>query len=102
MIENGTRIKLNMPNEDETAVIKLLNRIGGEVVRELHIRNDRIGYLVAYDFKHIQAIDAARDLDEKNGLGAVFFHTLGKQRPKEFPDDERYYLLAFESEVQTA
>ncbi len=101
MIENGTKVKVNMANEDKTAVITLLNRIGGTVVKKLGDKYTRIGYLVAYDEKHIPAIDQARQIDENNDANTIFFKTLGFMRPKEFPNDKRHYLLAFHDEVKT-
>ena len=102
MIENGTKVKVNMTNGNNKAVIHLLNAIGGEVVLALGDKRSRIGYLVAYDKKHLDKIERARELDEKNHAGIMFFNLLGKSRPKEFPGDPRYYLLAFESELQAA
>lgn len=102
MIEIGNRVKVNMDNSDNQTVIALLNKLGGEVVKELGDKNTRIGYLVAYDEEHIPTIDRARELDEKNGADMIFFKVLGKARAKEFPDDPRYYLLAFESEIKAA
>lgn len=100
MIPNETRVKVNMDNKDDGEVITLLNRIGGTVVKELGDKRDRIGYLVAYDEKHLDAIKKAVDDDYENGLGTMFFSTLGKMRKDEFPGDKRYYLLAFESEIK--
>ncbi len=100
MMEIGTIVKVNMANNDDTAIISLLNKLGGEVVKDLGDKRTRVGYLVAYAKKHIPAIERARELDEKNGLGVIYFKTLGKTRPKEFPNDPRYYLLAFEDEIK--
>lgn len=101
MIPNGTRVLIDMANKEGKAVIALLNVIGGEVVKEFDdIGYNKIGYLVAYDVEHLAAIEQAREIDEQNGLGTIFFSILGKMRAKEFPGDERYYLLAFESELK--
>lgn len=100
MIPNGTRVKVNMVNDGNQRVITLLNRIGGEVVKKIGDKKTRIGYLVAYDVKHLAKIEQARELDTQNNVGTIFFHILGHMRPKDFPDDGRYYLLAFEDEVK--
>lgn len=100
MIEIGSKTEVNMDNSDGMSVIALLNKLGGEVVKEIGDKHTRIGYLVAYDEKHRPAIDRARELDARNGAGTIFFKTLGGMRPKEFPGDERYYLLAFEHELK--
>jgi len=100
MIENGTRVKVNVGNRNNGAVITLLNKIGGEVVKSLEDVGSSIAYLVAYDTKHLSKIEQARRIDEENGAWLLFFKTLGKQRPKEFPGDERLYILVFEDELK--
>lgn len=100
MIANGTRVQVDMENSGEKSVISLLNHIGGTVVMVIGEKRSRIGYLVAYDEKHLPEIERARELDDKNGAGKIYFHILGKQRAKQFPGDKRYYLLAFETELQ--
>ena len=100
MIKNGTRVKVNMAGDNNTAVIIVLNRIGGEVVKQLKDGNTIIGYLVAYDVKHLAEIEEAAKVDYKNEKYRLFFSILGNMRPKEFPNDKRYYLLAFKSELK--
>lgn len=102
MIETGDRVKVNMDNIDNQAVIALLNELGGEVVKALGDKHSRIGYLIAYDEKHIPAIERARKLDDESGVGTIFFKVLGNARPKDFPDDPRYYLLGYEDEISQA
>lgn len=99
MIKVGTKVSVKMYNPAASPLIKLLNSLGGEVIKVYPPTGEfSDSCLVAYDVKHLPAIQEANDkhfgTKVKTQLTIV-----GLNRILAMPKDERYYLMAYLKEV---
>ena len=100
MIENGTRVKVNMRNPGDSKLLKLLNSLGGEIIKGYPENSlDGPNYLVAYDTEHLPAIQEASS--EHFGTKVkVQLCIVGLNKSLKMPKDPRFYLMAFAQELK--
>lgn len=95
----GTKVKVTIQEEHESALFKLLNTLEGEIIG--HRKKDYMfdfSYQVAFPVEQMDAIQAA----SKEHFGTkvtVCLPIVNLNRSLGRPKDERYYAMAYESEV---
>lgn len=102
MIKAGTRVKVSMVNPADSPLIKLLNTLGGEVIKVYPTNGDfPDACLVAFDEEHLDAIQVAND-QHFGGKVKTQLTIVGLNRSLAMPKDKRYYLMAYLKEVAPA
>ena len=101
MVKAGTRVIVNMDNSQESALIGLLNSLGGEVIHNYPDKSDGTqNCLVAYDLEHLDAIQEANNKHFK--VKNTQLTVVGLARHLNRPTDKRFYLMAHCDEVRPA